>query len=56
MLMKSSGMARSEIDFLINKSIEAARRHYTLARLDRCHFRSTPINGHHQTGPVGPVR
>src|SRR6266436_3023305 len=19
------------------------------------HFRSTPINGHHQTGPVGPV-
>jgi len=20
------------------------------------HFRSTPINGHHQTGPIGPVR
>jgi hypothetical protein len=20
------------------------------------HFRSTPNNGHHQTGPVGPVR
>jgi len=20
------------------------------------HFRSSPINGHHQTGPVGPVR
>jgi hypothetical protein len=22
----------------------------------RRHFRSTPINGHRQTGPVGPVR
>jgi hypothetical protein len=22
----------------------------------KCDFRSTPINGHHQTGPVGPVR
>jgi hypothetical protein len=22
----------------------------------KCEFRSTPINGHHQTGPVGPVR
>ncbi len=21
-----------------------------------CHFRSTPINGHRQTGQVGPVR
>jgi len=22
----------------------------------KCDFRSTPVNGHHQTGPLGPVR
>jgi hypothetical protein len=28
----------------------------TVLKAPKRHFRFAPINGHHQTGPVGPVR
>ncbi len=34
----------------------AALRSKTVLTAPKRHFRFAPINGHHQTGPVGPVR